>query len=140
MSVRALPSTIDTNIAVYALLQDPKADMATAVLKRSAFLSAQVLNEYANVARRKLGRSWSEVDGDVRAIKKSVPAIMALDEQSNADALGIAARYQLGFYDALMLAVALSGGAEIIYSEDMQHELVVDGRLQILNPYITDPA
>ncbi len=140
MSAQAAPSTIDTNIAVYALLQDPKAEVATAALRRSVFLSTQVLNEYANVARRKLGRSWSEIIGDIRAIKKAVPTILALSEQNNADAIDIATRYQLGFYDALMLAAALSGGAEVIYSDDMQHGLTVDGRLQILNPYITDSA
>lgn len=134
------PSTVDTNIIVHALLRESKAAAATAALGRSAFLSAQALNEYANVASRKLGRSWQEIEGDLAAIKRSVPHILPLNEQANADAVRIAARYKLSFYDSLMLAVALSGGARTIYSEDMQPGMMIDGALRIVNPYTAAAA
>lgn len=40
------------------------------------------------------------------------------------------------FYDALMLAVALSGGARTIYSEDMQHGMTIDEALRVVDPFI----
>ncbi len=129
------PVTVDTNVAVYALLNEANAEAASAALAASSFLSAQVLNEYANVAARKLRRTWREIVGDVSAIRDAVPAILPLNEEANSDALRIAARYKLSFYDALMLAVALSGGAGTFYSEDMQHDLVIDGKLRIVNPF-----
>lgn len=46
-------ATVDTNIAVYALSQDAKGPVAAATLEACAFLSVQVLNEYANLAVRK---------------------------------------------------------------------------------------
>lgn len=128
-------ATVDTSIAVYALARDAKADAAAAALAASAFVSVQVLNEYANVAKRKLRRSWPDIVGDVAELRQTVPRILPIDAAANAEAFRIAARYQLSFYDALMLAVALSGGACTFYSEDMQHDLLIDGALSIVDPF-----
>ncbi len=35
----------------------------------------------------------------------------------------------------MILASALRAGVSVAYSEDMQHELVIEGRLRILNPF-----
>jgi predicted nucleic acid-binding protein len=43
----------------------------------------------------------------------------------------------LGFshYDSLIVATALSINCSVLYSEDLQHGQVVDGRLTIVNPF-----
>ena len=102
------------------------------------FLSVQVLNEYANVAFRKQGLLWPDVVKDLQAIRAAVPIVLAIDDAAHGDALRIAARYQLSFYDSLMLAVALSGGARTFYSEDMQHEMIIDGTLRVVDPFRPD--
>lgn len=38
------------------------------------------------------------------------------------------------FWDSLIVAAALDAGCSTLYSEDMQHGRVVDGRLTIVNP------
>jgi predicted nucleic acid-binding protein len=129
------PATVDTNIAVYALSTDDRADRASALLRNSAFLSVQVLNEYANVALRKRRDPWDVVAADVSALRDTVPRILPIDDQANRAALRIGERYRLSFYDALILAVALAGDARTFYSEDLQHGLVVDGRLRIVDPF-----
>ena len=129
------PITIDTNIAVYALGTNEKNDVAAAALRASAFISVQVLNEFANVALRKRHDDWTVIAGDVAAIRAVVPLIRSIDEAAHHDARRICERYQSSFYDALMLAVALAGGARTIYSEDMHHGLVVDGALRIVDPF-----
>jgi len=129
------PATLDTNVAFYALTESAKTSAATACLRASAFLSVQVLNEYANVAVRKRQRSWSQVAEDIDELRQAVARIVPISENANGDALRIAARYNLSFYDALMLAVALSGGARTFYSEDMQHDLTIDGSLRVVNPF-----
>lgn len=136
----AAPSTVDTNILVYAMGREVKTATAADAVGRAAFLSAQVLNEYANVASRKIGRSWPDIAGDLRAIRQATPYVLPLTEESNADGARIAGRYKLAFYDSLMLAVALAGGARIIYSEDMQSGLVIDDVLRIVNPYTAETA
>ncbi len=128
--------TIDTNIAFYALARGDKAPIAKSILGSSDFLSAQVLNEFANSMRRKLQREWSDIADDVDILRMSVPRIAAIDGSSNREAMRIAQRYQIGFYDAVMIAVALANDATVLFSEDMQHGLVIDGRLTITNPFL----
>ena len=135
MTAPEAAATLDTNVAVYALMDDPRTTAAVEILRRCRFLSAQVLNEYANVALRKYGKTWREVATDIADLRETVPAILPVDAAANTDALRIAERYRLAFYDGLMLAVALKGGARTIYSEDMQHDLVIDGALRIVDPF-----
>ena len=131
--------TIDTNIAFYALTRGDKADRAEAVLRTANFLSVQVLNEYAFACRRKFRRDWTEIAADIRLLRGSVSDIRAIDAFDNDNALRLAERYQLAFFDALMIAVALAHGASVLYSEDMQHGLVIDGSLTIINPFLDTP-
>lgn len=127
--------TIDTNIAVYALSLDARANRAGAVLRSCAFISVQVLNEYANVGLRKRRDPWPEIVEDLNDLRAAVPRILPIGVTAHDEAVRLAARYQLNVYDALMLAVALEGGARTIYSEDMHHDLLVDGTLRIVDPF-----
>jgi predicted nucleic acid-binding protein len=128
--------TIDSNIAVYAFMDaGPKARVAADAIGRADFVSVQVLNEFASVASRKHGRSWEEIGGKIADLRAAIGRVLTVDGSANAEALRIAARYRLSFYDALMLATALLGGARTIYSEDMQHGLVIDDTLRIVDPF-----
>ena len=128
--------TLDTNIAIYAFTDEgQKADLAAEVIQRAHFVSVQLLNEFANVTFRKQGLSWHEVSAKITDIRLAVAKILPLDDSANVTALRIAARYQLSFYDALMLAVALSGGARTFYSEDMHHDLLIDDTLRVVDPF-----
>lgn len=128
--------TFDTNVAIYAFDDaSPKAPLARQALSQADFVSVQLLNEFANATVRKQRRSWAQAAWGVSRIRAVVPGVRSLDEASNADALRIAERYQLSFYDALMVAVALAGGARTIYSEDMQDGLAIDDTLRIVDPF-----
>nr|WP_284699625.1 PIN domain-containing protein [Sphingomonas lycopersici] len=59
---------MDTNVVVYAFTTDPRAAVAEKLLADGIELSAQVLNEFANVARRKLGFDWSQIEQALSAI------------------------------------------------------------------------
>jgi predicted nucleic acid-binding protein len=52
---------LDSNVLVYAFTDDPRAEAAQAPLARGCTISVQGLNEFANVAWRKLGKSWPEI-------------------------------------------------------------------------------
>lgn len=60
---------------------------------------------------------------------------MPLTIALNFEARGIAERYQLSFYDALIVAAALAAGCDTLFSEDMHDGLVIEGRLTIRNPF-----
>jgi predicted nucleic acid-binding protein len=44
-------------------------------------------------------------------------------------------RYQLAHYDSVIVASALDSKCDILYSEDMQHNLIIEKKLKIVNPF-----
>jgi predicted nucleic acid-binding protein len=129
--------TLDTNIAIYAFTDlDPKAGIAANILAKADFISVQLLNEFANVMRKKRGLEFERISIMVRQLTETISAVHPLDKSANDYALLIAGRYGLSVYDSLMIAVALSGGATTLYSEDMQPGFVIDDRLTITNPFM----
>src|SRR5271154_2798751 len=112
---------LDSNVLVYAFTDDPRAAAAQALLERGCTISVQGLNEFANVARRKLGKSWQELGDDLAAIRTVCPIIIPIDVDTHEAALHLAERYGFAFFDALMIAAALRAGSNTLWSEDMQH-------------------
>ena len=126
---------LDSNVLVYAFTDDPRAAAAQALLQRRCAISVQGLNEFANVARRKLGKSWQELRDDLAAIRTVCSTVVSIDLDTHEAALRIAERYGLGMYDGLMIAAALQAGSTTLWSEDMQDGMMIDGTLRIANPF-----
>lgn len=126
---------LDTNVIVYAFTSDPRAAAAQALLERGCITSVQALNEFANVARRKLGMTWAEVRDALAAIRTVCRTILPVDVETHADALGIAERHGYTIFDALMIAAALRADCTVLYSEDMQDDMTIGGRLRIVDPF-----
>ena len=131
---------LDTNVVVYAFTDDPRSARAEALLAAGGDLSVQVLNEFANVARRKLGMDWSEVAAALQAVRTLARTIHPIDLGTHTSALALAPRYGLSFYDALIAASALKARCAVLYSEDMQDGLVIDDRLRIVSPFRSSAA
>ena len=130
---------LDTNILVYAFTDDLRSATAQTLLSEPFILSVQALNEFANVAWRKLGMNWAGIRLAIGDLGTLATAIVPVDKECNSLALDLAARYNFSVFDALMIATALQAGSERCFSEDMQHGLVVDG-LTILNPFLNLPS
>ncbi len=126
---------IDSNVLVYLLSADAgKADQAEAVMQKGGLISVQVLNEVANVARCKLAMSWEEINEILTLIRMLCP-IEPLTVETHDKGMSIAERYVLSIYDAMIVAAALIGGCDTLYSEDMQDGLLIDNQLRICNPF-----
>jgi predicted nucleic acid-binding protein len=126
---------LDSNILVYAFTTDARAASAQALLQRGCLVGIQGLNEFANVARRKLGMPWGEVRDALSSIRALCPTVLPMDVGTHAIALSVAERYGYAIFDSLMIASALQGDCEILWSEDMQHDMVIEGGLRIANPF-----
>jgi predicted nucleic acid-binding protein len=126
---------LDSNILVYAFTTDARAAAAQTLLGRGCVISIQGLNEFTNVARRKLGMTWEEVREALAAMRTVCSAIRPMDIETHDDALRIAERHGYTFFDALVIAAALRAGSDVLWSEDMQHGMVIDDRLRIANPF-----
>ncbi len=129
-----MPHFVDTNIVVYAFGPGPKAMRASEVLT-SATISVQVLNEFSNVALRKLGYDAATLQRRIETIRGKVNAIAIIDEPTHDLAREIVFRYKLGFYDSVLLASALLADCDTFYSEDMHAGLVLEDQLTIRNPF-----
>lgn len=126
---------VDTNALIYLASGDArKADRAEALLAAGCTISVQVLNEIANVARRKMGLSWEDTRGFL-ALIGTLATVQSLTPETHAEGLRVAERYRLSVYDGMIIGAALLAGCETLWSEDMQHGLVVDDRLRIRNPF-----
>ncbi|MCX7310142.1 MAG: PIN domain-containing protein [Alphaproteobacteria bacterium] len=129
----------DTNVLVYAFLDPEKRPQAIETLARGGVISAQVLNEFTNVARNKRQREWREIEAAVILIRERIPDVVPLTVDTHAAALILARDHSFAFYDALIVAAAIEAGCDTLYSEDMQHGRVIGG-LTIRNPFRESPA
>jgi predicted nucleic acid-binding protein len=127
---------LDTNVLVYSIAKDdPRSEIAEALLAAGGVISVQVLNEFAVTARRKLGMSWEDVTGALDAIRVLCPAPRAVTIETHDAALSIARTYDFHVYDALVVASALAADCETLYTEDLQDGQVIEERLTIRNPF-----
>ena len=128
-------SFFDTNVLVYLASGDAaKANRAEAIVAGGGSISVQVLNELANVARRKMQMSWDETHallGTLRGLLTVYPVTVETHDAG----LRIAERYGLSIYDAMIAASALDAGCDTLWSEDMQHGMKLDEGLRISNPF-----
>jgi predicted nucleic acid-binding protein len=128
---------LDTNILVYGIAQDDARTVrAASLLRQGGTISVQVLNEFTNVARRKLQRSWPEIIEALGALHVLFPAPKPIGLGTHEAAIRIAQRDGVAFYDALIIASALDAGCSVLWSEDMQNGRVIEGRLTIRNPFL----
>jgi predicted nucleic acid-binding protein len=129
-------SFLDTNILIYLAKNDvDKADRAESLVTPEAIISVQVLNEFADVTRRKLHWDWPDIDRFADLLR-GVVHVEPLTVATYDAGFGVAVRYGLSIYDSMIVAAALESGCETLYSEDMHHGMVVDGRLTIVNPFL----
>ena len=127
---------LDSNVLVYAFTTDARASKAQQLLERGCLINVQILNELANVARRKLKMSWTELNEALDDIRTLCPTVASVTLDTHAAGLQRAQRYGLSVFDGLVVAAALEAGCATLWSEDMQHGLVVDERLTIRNPFL----
>ncbi|MGB7975757.1 MAG: PIN domain-containing protein [Roseiarcus sp.] len=128
-------SFFDTNILIYLASDDAaKADRAEAIVREGGAISIQVLNEVANVARRKMKLTWQETRGFLSSLRELL-TVHPVTVDTHELGLRLAERHQLGVYDALIAASALLAECDRLWSQDMQHGLAIDKRLRIVNPF-----
>lgn len=129
---------VDSNLWLYHLLDFQSVDKAAAV--RSAIrrcvrivISHQVLVEIgANLVKKsKLS------EGVIRSHLSDVIScceLIPVDGKTILHASLLRESGSWSYWDSLIVAAALESGCDELWSEDLQHGQVVDGRLRIINP------
>ena len=128
-------SFLDSNVILYLASGQPaKADRAEELIAAGGTISVQVLNEIANVSRRKMGMSWLEARNFlsmIRALLKVEPVTIETHEAG----IDLAERYRLSIYDAMIVSAALLAQCDTLFSEDLQNGLLINGQLRVVNPF-----
>jgi predicted nucleic acid-binding protein len=129
-------SFFDSNVLLYATSSDrEKADRAEQLIAGGGIISVQVLNEIANVARRKMAMSWNETRDFlalIRGLLRVEPITIAVHDTG----IELAERYRLPIYDAMIAAAALQAGCDTLWSEDFQNGSIFNRSLRVVNPFL----
>jgi predicted nucleic acid-binding protein len=126
----------DTNVLLYLLSGDAaKADRAEELLAAGGVVSAQVLNEFAAVARCKLALSWPEIR-EVLATVRAICTVEPVSDRTHDLGMAIAERYRFTIYDGAIVAAASLAGCDLLYSEDLQDGQPVHG-VTVRNPFVS---
>jgi len=127
---------IDSNILIYAMGNNDQKKQRTLELlfNQEPIISTQVINECSNVLRKKFKleyRKISEIIDNYLCIVKLVPVHI----QTIKLAWIIGEKYGYSYYDCLIIASALENNCNPLYSEDLQHNQMIENKLRVLNPF-----
>ena len=137
---------IDTNIFVYAFIEpedekDKRKHFQAIKLLNSTqelniFISVQVLNEFYNsllkyqISDKKIQEKLQQIIDVVFVTPLTLETIKRCWE--------IKMKYRFSYYDSLIIASALESNCSILYTEDMQNGQIIENRLKIVNPFVTN--
>jgi predicted nucleic acid-binding protein len=130
---------VDSNIWLYAFVEtgdESKRAAAHAVIQRvHPVLSTQVVNEVCVNLLRKAAMCEQEITELIEAFFSKY-YVVPLSREVLVMASQLRQRYSFSFWDSLIVSSALACGAAYLYTEDMQHDLVVDQQLRLINPFV----
>jgi predicted nucleic acid-binding protein len=134
---------LDTNIFIYSIdRRDPAKEQRATELIRSSHrslkgvVSFQVVQEFFNVAPKRLLVPMSLELAQLYLERVFLPLLRVHSSaRLYAEALALQSRYQLSWFDSLIVAAAIEAACAILYSEDLQHGQRF-GDLQIQNPFL----
>ena len=130
---------LDTNVLIYSIDgKDPAKQVVAREIVVSAvrgggfLISAQVLNEFSNIALLKLKLSVEEVRKFVSFFSRI--GVVSLESRWTDAALLLKQRYETQFFDSLLLAAAQENGCDEILTEDLNDGQMY-GSVRAVNPF-----
>jgi predicted nucleic acid-binding protein len=129
---------VDTNLLVYYYSEDEpeKSVVVKNILQANkVVVSSQIINEFSYVMLKKFEKSPQLIKEIIEKWKVEFN-LKALRPVLTTAALDIHERYKFSFWDCLVIAAAIDSKCRILYTEDLQHNQFIGGRLRILNPFL----
>jgi predicted nucleic acid-binding protein len=127
---------LDTNIlysndepekqtVAYELISDQDSEYA---------ISTQVIGEFINVLYRKLGYDIPVIKVAIDDFRENFDvAVIGTDSIDNA--LFIMEKYGFSYWDSMIISSALEAKCSVLYSEDLQHNQLIEQNLRIVSPF-----
>jgi len=137
---------VDTNVLVYAHDRSAarKHELAKSLIKelwqtRAGVVSTQVLQEFYVNVRKKITRPLAAEDAKGWVSNYLSWEVVHNDGVSIVEAIDMEIRYQLSFWDALIVQAANRSGATLLYSEDLNHGQRYES-VRVANPFLPEAA
>jgi predicted nucleic acid-binding protein len=130
---------LDSNILIYLYATDEliKVNKIQNILEKyeNIIISTQVLFEFSYVMHRKLKRDYRDIE---KALEEFSAAfyIVIINYDTLCSALKIASKYSYSFPDSLIIATALEYNCDMLFSEDMHSNHIIETDLKIINPFL----
>jgi len=131
----------DSNILVYGYdRRDPAKRvralglLADAMESENGVVSAQVLGEFFNAVTRRIPEALSFEDAEEVVSQVAILPVVELDYVLVRRAIGTSRRYQISYWDALIVAAAERAGCTRILSEDLNPGQTYNG-IPVVNPF-----
>jgi predicted nucleic acid-binding protein len=138
------PVFVDTNVFIYAVDQaHPKKHEAASLWRaelwksRRGRISFQVLQEFYAKVAQKWPAARQQAQAEVRNLLAWRP--VAVDDEVLELAWKIQERYQLSFWDSLIVAAAKKSSCRYLLTEDLQADQDLDG-VVVVNPFRSEPG
>jgi len=127
---------LDTNIIIYAYSVDEieKSEIANNLISESGVISTQVINELNNILLKKFKISEEKIFCVIKELENNLN-IVNFSLQTQKKALYIKQKYKFQYYDS-SISTALENDCKVLYSEDMQHNQIIENKLKIVNPFL----
>jgi predicted nucleic acid-binding protein len=138
---------VDSNIWLYALTTPRDGEemskrnksiesLRELASQKTIVVSIQVINEFHWNMLRKFKVDDVSVAEIVKVNIESIAVITEVGYSIYRKALDLRKKYSLSFWDSLIVASALEAECEMLYTEDLQHGQIIDGRLTVCNPLL----
>ena len=134
-------SFMDTNVLVYAYdrrdvskRSQAQELLTTGIEDETAVISVQVLGEFFTVVTQRIQNPLSTEEAQEAVNLISVLPVMELDLALVRRAISTHLRYQISYWDALIVAAAESAGCAQIFSEDLNPGQSYHG-IVVVNPF-----
>lgn len=131
---------IDSNLWVYLKTDSEKSINVGKIVNhyfQSIYISAQVLNEIFNVLTKKSIASKELSKEFIIQLLKSFKVI-PLESELVILTIDLSIKYKYSYYDCLIIAASLISNCKILFTEDLQHNQIIENRLQIINPFLQE--
>ncbi len=137
-------SFLDTNVLVYAIDSSPdetrKSSLARSLIQHhisegTGVISIQVIQEFYVTATRKITEPLSSDQALEFLNYLSILELVRPDYEMVASAIYVHRKYQLSFWDAMIIQAAVSSRCKEILSEDLKDGLEIRG-MKLVNPFV----
>ena len=132
---------LDTNVIVYAFDKNNKTKNEKALIILNDFylsdhykVSTQVIQEFSNIAQKKLLPPLPINEITVFIDTIPISNIIEITTETIKKALFVCQRFQLSFWDSMIIAAAIINDCNIVLSEDLSDGMKIES-VVITNPF-----